>query len=150
MKKFLPLLLIVVMTSLLTACSGLKSEASHQMHNAFLRDAVDPASVHFVSEDVVLLTDSICVLHAVVRDRSSSCAFDRHGYEYYYGHIDGERREFIRRLDTIPPVNELIRNTLEYYEQEYAVPRHKARAIAAEYVATTTLLFAGNVVNSLP
>lgn len=146
MKKYLLLLLIVVMTSLLTACSGLKSEASHQMHNAFLRDAADPASVHFVSEDVVLLTDSICILHAVVRDRNAFIGYDCHGYEYYYGHVGGECREFIRRLDTIPPINELIRNTLEYYEQEYAVPRHKARAIAAEYVATTTLLFAGNVV----
>lgn len=146
MKKYLPLLLIALMASFLTACNGLRSEASHLMHNAFLRDAADPASVHVLSEDVVLLTDSICVLHAVVRDRSSSAAFDRHGYEYYYGHIDGERREFIRRLDTIPPLHELVHNTLDYYEQEYGVPRYKARNIAAEYVATITLLFDGEIV----
>ena len=93
-----------------------------------------------------MLSISCRVLHAVVRDRTSSCAFDRHGYEYYYGHIDGERREFITRLDTIPPLHELVHNTLDFYEQEYGVPRYKARNIAAEYVATITLLFSGEVV----
>lgn len=100
MKKFYFILLAMILPMIaFTACSDIESDAKEQMQKTIKNLAKDP-DTQISDTKAMFKTDSLIVLHCVVRGKNGFGGYTRNDMEYIYGIFkDNTRMESLQNLD---------------------------------------------------